>query len=129
MAVEVMSAHPHIVHMKAYGTVTAGTFVTLDQTNHGVAAAGDGDTVYGVALETVATTEDVAVAVGPCEIRVPAASGVDFAHGDDVYAASANTVDAGSSTNISIGHVCRTDPASAGSVYVWMLPIPRTTHA
>lgn len=129
MAVEVMSAHPHIVHMKAYGAVTAGTFVKLDQSNHGVAEAGDGDTVYGVALATAADGEDVAVAVGPCEIRVPAAAGVDLNLGDDVYAASASTVDAGSSTNVSIGHVCRTNPPSAGSVYVWMLPIARTTHS
>jgi len=61
-----------------------------------------------------------------------AASGVDFAIGDKVYAAGADTLDTGSSNDVAVGRVVHVDPSSGGTVYFELLSIINgdiTAHA
>lgn len=134
MAVEVLSTNPTIVRQFVHASSTAvvvGTFVQLDGTNGGIKPAADGVEVYGVALESIALGAWGSIAIPPCEVRCQLAGTPDLKPGDVVYCAGTSTVDEGAATNLSIGHVVRTDPAAtAGTdVYVMMSPMTRTTHA
>lgn len=110
------------------GAVAAGDMVKFG--TNGITVAGDGDTVYGVAMSDGAVGETIAVWRGPGTIKVTAASGVNFAVGDRVYAAASGEVDTGSTGNISIGQVVDADPATAStSVFVDFDPYGVFAHA
>lgn len=113
-------------------TINAGEFVKLDQTGHGVLPAGDGDTMFGIAHEDIAPGEVGEIEV-PCGAvyAVDAASGADLSMGDDVYLASATTVDAGSAGNVSAGKVVGYDPSAGGRVWAALVSslFHKVTHS
>lgn len=115
------------VKMTCLATITQGNPVKLG--TNGVDAAGDGATMFGIALESGATGDQISVWRGPGQFTAKAASGVNFAMGDQVYLAASNEVDAGSATNKSIGVVVDNDPATAGTVTIDFDPWGTFAHA
>ncbi len=100
--------------------------------SNAVQPAGDGDTVWGVAVTPAASGASVAVDISPTSrYQAQAASGVNFAPGDPVYMAASYEIDAGSSSNLSAGNVVDYNPASAGLVILLLTPgaLARTSHA
>ena len=110
------------------GAVSAGDPVKLG--TNGVAPAGDGDTMFGIAISDGAVGETIAIWRGPGTFKGTAASGVDFAVGDRVYLAASGELDTGSTGNASCGVVVDADPATASTnVHVDFDPQGTFTHA
>ena len=98
---------------------------------NGVEEAGNGDTLFGIAMSDGAVGDLIAV-WRPADgiFAAPAATGVNFALGDQAYLAANGELDAGSSGNKSCGVVVDFDPASGASeVRVAFDPWGTFTHA
>lgn len=104
------------VKMTCIAAITQGNPVKLG--TNGVDAAGDGDTMFGIAMESGAIGDSISIWRGDGQFSAKAASGVNFAMQDRVYLAASNEVDAGSTGNKSIGVVVDNDPATAGTVII-----------
>lgn len=100
----------------AGGTVTGGTMVQWSSGT--IIAASDGCSICGIAVDDATTGETVVVIGPPAVVRLTAASGVDFAPGDECYVASSSTVDGGSQSNLSCGRVVNVDPSEAGTLEI-----------
>lgn len=96
---------------------------------NGVDVAGDGDQVDGFALEAAGSGNLVWVGRGSMRVTGRAASGVNFALGDQVYIDGTQELDAGSATNVSLGKVVAFDPETAGLVEFDFDPDYTFTHA
>lgn len=118
------------VKMPCAGTVDAGEAVKTGAT--GVTECGDGDTMFGIALQSGASGDNIAVWFGGI-FEGKAAAGTDFGIGDRVYlaaqASGATRFDAGSATNLSAGIVVESDPASGGTITVLHDPQGLFAHA
>jgi len=87
--------------------------------------------IVGICAEDIAASSYGTVYISGV-FKGTAASGVNFAIGDKVYAAGADTLDAGSQNDVCVGKVVHTDPSAGGTVYfeLWSI-IDRdiTAHA
>lgn len=95
----------------------------------GVTPAGDGDTVDGIALETVTINNFGNVARGPIKVTGRAAAAVNFSVGDDVYLDAAGALDTGTAGDVSMGKVIGDDPEVAGWVQFKYDHLGSFTHA
>lgn len=112
------------VNILLTATVLAGEMVKLGGT-----LAGDGETAYGIAMKSGVSGDTIAVWRGPGRCSGTADTGVNFANGDRVYMQGTQKLDAGSTTNKSVGVVADTDPATAGAVIVDFDPWGTFAHA
>ena len=112
------------------GTVDAGEAVKIATT--GATECGDGETMFGIALQSGVSGDTIAVWFGGI-FSGTAAAGVDFAIGDRVYlaaqASGLTRFDTGSATNLSAGIIVETNPASAGEIFVLHDPQGLFAHA
>lgn len=117
------------VLMPAGANIT-DTFVPVKLASNAVSPAGDGETLWGVAVTEAASGDLVPVIVDNAVFQVQAASGVDLAPGAVVYLAASYEVDAGASGDVSAGVVVDRDPTRAGLVNILITPaaLERTTH-
>jgi len=102
---------------KAAGTITAGHMVVLG--TDGVVAAADSCTtgIYGIARNSAADGGLINVSTQGI-FKMQLATGFDPDVGDLAYVASSSTLDAGAQSDVSVGTVVRTDPASAGEALI-----------
>jgi predicted RecA/RadA family phage recombinase len=109
-----------IVEIRAAAAIVAGDFVKVG--TNGVIPATDGSGCFGVAINAAAAAGNTVRVRTRGVVLTTAASGVNFDQGDACYLATDVTVDAGSTTNPMVGRVVYADPATAGTVYLYLTP-------
>ena len=98
--------------------------------SNGIEPAGDGDTMFGIAISDGAVGETIAVWRGSGTFKATAATGVNFSVGDQVYLAASGEIDTGATGNKSCGVVVDEDPDTASdNVHVDFDPWGTFTHA
>lgn len=110
-------------------TAITTTFTPVTLSSSKTVVAGDGETVYGVQMQTSVSGDLVTVIRDNAVFQVQAASGVNFANGAVAYLAASYEVDAGASGNLACGIVTDFDPATAGIVHIELITRSQTTHA
>lgn len=112
---------------KALATIAVGD--ALKYGANGVTPAGDGDQVDGFAATAGSTGSYVTVLRGSMRVIGSAATGVNFAVGDQVYLDASGKLDTGSIGNVSLGTVVGTDPETAGFVEFLFDPLASFTQS
>lgn len=106
---------PERFRAKALATIAKGDACRFDA--GGLDQAGDGEQVDAFALENITSAEMGWFGRGIMEVIGQAETSTNFAPGDQVYLASGQQLDAGSSGNVSMGIVLE-DPELGGLVRV-----------
>lgn len=103
--------------VNASTAINEGEMVTYAVSTGLITAAADPCTtgIIGVAAKSGAVSTIIPVYLNGV-FEATAASGVNFAPGAVVYVAASQEIDAGSPSDVSVGVVVDTDPASAGKV-------------